>query len=152
MKKIVLLFITMVVLIGCSNEDKVNFTVISESNLVENNDVSIKELEYDEAIMDSTFSIFNKEELKNGLYMFNTSEDRSYILFRSEGVHYSNISFTIEEDVLKIKYDSEEDEGLGMNTLFLVEKNDENAYDTVDLQNNGKQDFFNVVFVGKANN
>lgn len=152
MKKIILLFITIVVLLGCSNEEKVNFTVISESNLDGNNDVLIKQLEYDEEKMDSTFSIFNNEELKNGLYMFNTSEDTSYILFRSEGVHYSNISFTIQENVLKIKYDSEEDEGLGMNTLFLVEKNDENAYDTVDLQNNGKQDFFNVVFVGETKN
>lgn len=96
--------------------------------------------------MHKNFPGFNEAELENGMYMFNVNEDVRYILFHSEGIHYSDISFSIEDKVLQIKYQSEAEEGLGMNILFLVNKKDENAFDTIDLQNNGEQDHFNMVF------
>lgn len=144
-KRFALVLISAIVLMACNNNEI--FKVISQSDVVGNKNVTIQELEYDAEKLAKSFPGFSVADLKNGVYMFNASEDTSYILFHSEGELYSNISFNVKDKVLQITYQSEADKGLGMNSLFLVKKKDEKDFDTIDLQNNGETDHFNTVFV-----
>lgn len=143
-KNLIMVLLTVMLLSGCSNKE--DFTVISKSDVVGNSDVSIEEVEFDTDRMYKNFPGFNEADLENGMYMFNASEGVTYILFHSDGVNYSDISFSIEDKTLQIKYQSEIEEGLGRNIMFLVKKKDEDAYDTIDLQNNGKSDHFNMSY------
>ncbi|MEK3996306.1 hypothetical protein MKY29_16360 [Psychrobacillus sp. FSL K6-2365] len=142
--KLIMVLVTVMLLTGCSKKE--DFTVISQSDVVGNSDVSIKEVKYETDKMYTNFPGFNEADLENGMYMFNTSDGVTYILFHSDGVHYSDISFSIEDKILQIKYQSEVEEGFGTNVMFLVKKKDENAYDTIDLQNNGGSDHFNMSY------
>ncbi|ETI68584.1 hypothetical protein [Neobacillus vireti] len=146
MKKFMVFLMISLVLTGCSKVGKLaNFTVISQSEIEKS--VSIKEVEFDTDKINSLYSGFNEEDLEDGLYLFNTDGNTRYVLFNSKGVKYSNISFTIQDNVLKITYDSEVDEGLEMRSFFSISKKNENDFDTIILENNGKQDHFNINFL-----
>ncbi|MFJ5714029.1 hypothetical protein [Neobacillus sp. NPDC093127] len=146
MKKFMMFLMISLVLTGCSKAgNHANFTVISQSEIEKN--VSIKEVEFDTDEINNLYSGFNEGELENGLYKFNTDGNTSYVLFNSQGVMYSNISFSIQDNVLKITYDSVVDEGLGMQSFFMISKKDEKDFDTIILENNGKPDHFNTVFL-----
>ncbi|MFF2446598.1 hypothetical protein ACFVSW_05785 [Neobacillus sp. NPDC058068] len=146
MKKFIMVLMTVLVFTGCSKAGKhANFTVISQSEIEKS--VSIKEVEFDTDKINYLYSPFNEGDLENGLYKFNTDGNTSYVLFNSKGVKYSNISFAIQDNVLKITYDSEVDEGLEMRSFFIISKKNENDFDTIILENNGKWDHFNTVYL-----
>ena len=143
MKKGLMIFILAFFLIGCSKEE--GFDV--ELKVEIDDDVTIKQLKYDTNKMLNTFNGFNND-LEDGVYMFNTSEDTSYLFFQAREYTYSDMTFEIEGETFIISYKSEQKKDSGANSLFKVETHNQNRYDTIHMVNNDNSDTINSIFIG----
>lgn len=151
MKKFIMLFLFLGGLLGCSKVEKLkDFKVISTSKVNEN--LTISELKYDSEKMYEKFTAFDEDALGNGLYVFTDDKSKPiYILFNAKGETYSNMSFAIEDGVLKLKYKSEIDEDYNQKQLFRI-KTDSKIYDKILVEKNGEEDKINNVHVGYKGN
>jgi len=88
-----------------------------------------------------------KEVLKNGVYGCISKEEGIYYIFIN-GVDYwhSNISFNIKDKLLTISYNTEQEKGLRIKHLFMINPNNIETFDKVVLINNGNKEDFKILF------
>ena len=91
----------------------------------------------------------------NGVYsydnesygLFSNNKNKKLILFNGIEGSYSDITFSLENKILTIRYNYNTEEGLNKNSLFVVDdSNKDISYDQVDLYKDGHQDAFETVY------
>ena len=106
-----------------------------------------------ETIEDPVFknTILDTENADNGLFAFSfAKENKYYILFNGKEKAYSNIEFSFSEQNITVSYKSEAiEEEKKMKALYVIERHNQDSYNTIVLKNNGSEDAFEDLFILK---
>ncbi len=160
MKKIMYLLLVVSImslsLLGCSKKDSNLLTkehYLSEIKL--NDNVVLREIDLSKIENLEFKKEINDLSKANGVYsydnesygLFSNNKNKKMILFNGIEGSYSDITFSLENKILTIRYNYNTEKGLNKNSLFVVDdSNKDISYDQVDLYKDGHQDAFETIY------
>ena len=149
---IVLIFLLVSLsLLGCNtNGSKI---ITKDQHLSQNrltNNVITTEIDISKIKSVDFLGNINDITKKNGVYGYNYLYDKNtdkelknLILFNGIDGSYSDVKFSLKNNVLTVNYKYNAVKGLNKKSLFMIEDiNKDESYDTQALNNNGKPDIF----------
>lgn len=108
--------------------------------------IVVKEIDIDRLRDKKLNDFITENNLANGVFEYYYSKgDKHYILFNGVENIYKNVTFNLENKIFTISYESQSTSG-NSKLLYLIEKESGDAFDTIKLLNNNKEDYFINVY------